>query len=99
MVKISSIASLLIAILFHEIKRNASKRNPGWVVGDPVKVTRLIKFSLDFNDTITKLEGANQCSGSTMSNKVLVDISDNIFRGVCRNIFKHTSCLIIIKLC
>ena len=86
MVKIS-ISSLLIVALFHGIKRNASKSNTGSVVGDPVKVKRLIKFSLDFNDTIAKLEGANQCSGPTMSNTVFVDISDNILRYVCRNLF------------
>ena len=81
MVKIS-ISSFLIVVLFHEIKRNESKRNHGRVVGDPVKVARLIKFTLDFNNTITKLEEAYQCSGRTMSNKQFVDISDNIFRYV-----------------
>ena len=77
-----NISSFMLVALFHGITGNGPNSNFGRVVGDPIKVARLIEFTLDFNSTITKMEETNQCSASTINTQDFVEISKNIFRYV-----------------
>ena len=69
-----------IILFFHEIPSYSSRNEHGNIVGDPVKVKRLVELSLDLNKTINLFKEDFRCYSNQSIFIDVLQILGSIFR-------------------